>query len=181
MVERSLQEHLNFTHFVLTWCRYQIIILKKTCCIFPNSCKDSYVLLLPLKCTHDDSEREKIILQYFTSIYGILQIGGIHRKLGVIGLYGDYSWKLILKPRLSIISQNFKFILRIIFPRNLFIIFSCTFIWGDLNVKIWIDYIWVNVSKTETKLKWSEIINLAVSAAPYSSIHVSRSLYDHLK
>ena len=154
---------------------------EKTCCMFPNSCKDSYVLLLPLKCTHDDSEREKIILQYFTSIYGILQIGGIHRKLGVIGLYGDYSWKLILKPRLSIISQNFKFILRIIFPRNLFIIFSCTFIWGDLNVKIWIDYIWVNVSKTETKLKLSEIINLAVSAAPYSSIHVSRSIYDHLK
>ena len=123
---------------------------EKTCCMFPNSCKDSYVLLLPLKCTHDSSGREKIILQYFTSIYGILQIGGIHRKLGVIGLYGDYSWKLILKPRLSIISQNFKFILRIIFPRNLFIIFSCAFIWGDLNVKISIDYIWVNVSKIET-------------------------------
>merc|ERR1719397_858340 len=54
---------------------------------------------------------------------------------------------------LQILSQNFKFILRVVFSCYLLIILSCALIWSDL----------------------------AVSAVANASIHVSWSLYNHLK
>merc|ERR1712240_813273 len=59
----------------------------------------------------------------------------------------------LIRRQKPILSQDFKFIFRVIFSGHLFIICSCTLI----------------------------RCNLAISAAPNTSIHMSRSLHNHLK
>ena len=84
---------------------------------------------------------------------------------------------LIVRQK-PILSQNFKFIFRIIFSGHLFVICSCTFIRGDLN--------WRNSEQKFKSLKLGAkvvitLVDLAIGAAPNTSIHMSRSLHNHFK
>ena len=109
---------------------------------FPNFQEESSVYLLQLDTWEEEIEFTILaftVLAFFKFIFMILYSLGITGHMGLSQNEQIPETKFChLRPflhwhGLQILSQNFKFILRVVFSCYLLIILSCALIWGDLR------------------------------------------------